>query len=719
MKVRNYVVQVAAVTGLGLLWAAAGQGVGLRLKNVEVLNVGDGARMVLDVDGVVTPKSFTLKNPDRIVVDLVGAANGVKQGTRTFETGPVSRVRVSQFKSAPQPVTRVVADLRTKVPFRIESQDEDVVVVVGTVPAPSTVGVNAVAPVNAAVAADGGTPAVDASSVGAASSNGAATPTDVPFSPVESDTQAPSASTPESAVSTASAGAVQADSKTAVGGAETVAPSPAAETTVPGSATETAVVTTELPQVASQSDVAAVEPPVAAALEQVTAPAADAEPMQVAAPVAKPGRARRRAHVAATEDTSPDAPPGGVELKPSGNERRINIDVQGADIHTVLRTLAEYSGKNIIAGQEVEGTVTARLYDTPWDDALHSILKAHGYGYVEESGIIRVGVLQKIRSEELEDAAADRKREDLLPIETQVVRLQFADADELKPSLQDMMSPRGKVQVDKRTNALIISDIPDYVAKVAAMANDLDSRTPQVEIVSKIVDVSADNSRDLGIQWDAINLQPRGSNVVGGASVKGALTDPIGKLRLGTVQSWGQLDAILDALEKNKKANVVSNPNITTVNNREARILVGAKIPLIVADQAGNAITQLTKIGIQMSCTPHVDSDHTITMDLHTEVSELSSQATVQGGVIIQTSEADTRVLVENGDTAIIGGLVRNVKSSNNSGVPVLQDIPLLGWLFRNSNMVDSKRELIIFVTPRLIEAGQKSHGPDVQGSKP
>ncbi len=703
MKVRNYVVQVAAVTGLGLLWAAVGQGEGLRLKNVEVLNVGDGARMVLDVDGVVTPKSFTLKNPDRIVVDLVGAANGVKQGVQTFESGPVSRVRVSQFKSAPQAVTRVVADLRTKVPFQVETQDEDVVVVVGTVPASATVGASVVTPPSEAVTSDGGTSAVDAPSSGSVGGSGAESPAYTPFSPVESETQSTTAFTPETTTAVSNPSPVTNDVQSSV--------SPAAAV-VPSHVTETAVVTTELPEVASQSGAVPVVQARLSAPEEVTAPVADAEPMQVAEPVAKPGRVRRRAHSTVLEDTSPDAPPGGVELKPSGNERRINVDVQGADIHTVLRTLAEYSGKNIIAGREVEGTVTARLYDTPWEDALHSILKAHGYGYVEESGIIRVGVLQKIRSEELEDAAADRKREDLLPIETQVVRLQFADADELKPSLQDMMSPRGKVQVDKRTNALIISDIPDYVAKVATMANDLDSRTPQVEIVSKIVDVSADNSRDLGIQWDAINLQPRGSNVVGSASVKGALTDPIGKLRLGTVQSWGQLDAILDALEKNKKANVVSNPNITTVNNREARILVGAKIPLIVADQAGNAITQLTKIGIQMSCTPHVDSDHTITMDLHTEVSELSSQATVQGGVIIQTSEADTRVLVENGDTAIIGGLVRNVKSSNNSGVPVLQDIPLLGWLFRNSNTVDSKRELIIFVTPRLIEPGQRSRGP-------
>lgn len=721
--VRKQIMQVAAVAGLGLLWAAAGQGQGLKLKNVEVLGVGDGARLVLDVDGAVTPKSFRLSNPERIVIDLAGAANGVKGGSQTFATGPVSRVRVSQFKSEPQPVTRVVADLRTKVAYQVETQDEDVVVVVGDV---------STAPVQgASVSGSAGTTPVDATPVDGttvAATSGEASAY-VPFTPVASDVA-------ESVVTPAAAGDVAPAvvNATVTEGAAAAVTAPvvtetAWSTVTPGSSDNTAAA---VAPVAADTEVAAtsVTPePVVGSTASSVAPtvlgqaspdevAAQPEPMQVApAPAPRQaGRSHRVAHVALDEDTSPDAPPGGVELKPTGNDRRINIDVQGADIHVVLRTLADYSGKNIIAAREVEGTVSARLYDTPWEDALNSILKSHGYSWVEERGIIRVGIAQKIRNEELEDAAAERKREDLLPIETQVVRLQFADSKELKPSLEDMMSPRGKLQVDARTNSLIVSDISDYVAKVVAMAHDLDSRTTQVEIVSKLVDVSADDSKDLGIQWDALNLQAKG--VLGSADVQAASAQTVSHLRLGTVQSWGQLSAVLDAMEKTKKANVVSNPNITTVNNREARILVGAKIPLIVADQAGNAITQLTKIGIQMSCTPHINSDRTITLDLHTEVSELSSQATVQGGVIIQTSEADTRVLVETGDTAIIGGLVRNVSSSVRTGVPVLQDVPLLGWFFRNTNLVSAKRELMIFVTPRLIEAGQKAQGVRPEDTK-
>jgi len=158
----------------------------------------------------------------------------------------------------------------------------------------------------------------------------------------------------------------------------------------------------------------------------------------------------------------------------------------------------------------------------------------------------------------------------------------------------------------------------------------------------------------------------------------------------------------IQALESTNKAHLISNPIITTTDNREASILVGQKIPLIVADEAGNAIVQLTTIGIVLRVTPHINSDDLLTLDVHNEVSDLSSQATVQGGVIINTSESDNRVLVRNGETAVIAGLIRTVESELVSGVPVLKDIPLLGALFRQEATVQNNRELVVFVTPRM-----------------
>jgi type II secretory pathway component GspD/PulD (secretin) len=218
-----------------------------------------------------------------------------------------------------------------------------------------------------------------------------------------------------------------------------------------------------------------------------------------------------------------------------------------------------------------------------------------------------------------------------------------------------------------------------------------------------MVDVDVEVIRELGVQWSALNLMSTSANAASDVVMGDPLTDPFAKFRVGTVQSWGELMFTLEAMEKDNRANIISNPRITTTDNKEATILVGKEIPLIVADEAGNAITELKKIGVTLRVTPHVNSDMTITMDLHPEISELSSQATVQGGVIISLQESNTRVIVRDGETAVIGGLIQEVETEIKNGVPVLQNIPLMGGLFRFSNNTTKKRELIIFVTPRIV----------------
>jgi type II secretory pathway component GspD/PulD (secretin) len=192
---------------------------------------------------------------------------------------------------------------------------------------------------------------------------------------------------------------------------------------------------------------------------------------------------------------------------------------------------------------------------------------------------------------------------------------------------------------------------------------------------------------------------------MGSVGPESPISEPTGELSVGIFGPYGELNATISALETENMANIISNPTITTLNNREAIIIVGKKIPLIVQDEAGNPITQLTTVGIQMRVTPQVNSQTgEITMDLHPEVSDLAAQATVQGGIIIVTSEADTRVMVKDGQTAVIGGLIRQNESYYDSGVPVLRDIPMLGKLFGSTSRSDEKRELVIFVTPRIVD---------------
>jgi type IV pilus assembly protein PilQ len=390
-------------------------------------------------------------------------------------------------------------------------------------------------------------------------------------------------------------------------------------------------------------------------------------------------------------------------MQPS-DSRRMSLDVQGADVQTVLRSLAEFSGKNIVASKEVKGEVTLRLRNVPWRHALDIVLKSQGLGMIETGQTILISNLDTLRKEEMEKRSAERAQEELLPLETRILPINYAQAKEMSKSVEKTMTKRGHIEVDERSNTLIVTDISDKLDQVDAMIRNLDTRTPQVEIVARLVDVDVSATRDLGIKWGVHNLDLFDAGVTEHVDVNANdVTGPAGVVTLGTIKPFASIDATLQALETANKANIISNPRITTVNNREASVVVGKQIPLIVQDFAGNAVTQLTTIGIKLNVTPHINTGNRITMDVHPEVSDLASQATVQGGIIINTTMADTRVMVNDGETAVIGGLIRSNESTLKRGIPVLMDIPLLGNLFRSSSSTKQKRELLIFVTPKIL----------------
>jgi len=395
-------------------------------------------------------------------------------------------------------------------------------------------------------------------------------------------------------------------------------------------------------------------------------------------------------------------PPSGGGAPIGSN--RITLDAQGADLKTVLRTISDYSGKNIVYGPDVKGEVYVHIKSVPWEEALDILLRAHGYGYREEYGMIRVSELSKLMKEELEIQTAERKKDELLPLRTRIIFVNNSNAEELKSALQNIVSQRGKIDVDKGSNSLIVNDTEPVIDKIAEMVKTLDVKTHQVDINAKLVEIDVEATRELGINWGLLNLQSASLGGAASVDVGERLVSSDGTIKFGMVRSWGEITGLIEMLEKSNKANIISNPRITTMDNREASIIVGKEIPLIVADEAGNPITELTKIGIILRVTPHVNADRTITLDLHPEVSELQSEATAQGGVIISMNEADTRVVVKNGETAVIGGLIKNVKTSYRRGVPVLKDIPFLGALFSSSSVSDKKQELVVFVTPTIVE---------------
>jgi type IV pilus assembly protein PilQ len=384
--------------------------------------------------------------------------------------------------------------------------------------------------------------------------------------------------------------------------------------------------------------------------------------------------------------------------------RRMSLDVQGAEVQTVLRSLAEFSGKNIVASKEVKGQVTLRLRNVPWRHALDILLRAQGLGKVEQGQTIVVSNVETLRKEEMERRTAERNQEELLPLQTRIVAISYANADEMAKAVERTLTKRGHIEVDKRTNALLVTDIDERLDQAESMIRSLDTRTPQVEIVARLVDVDVSATRDLGIKWGVHGMDVMDAGVSENFDMNAAdVNGPAGVVKIGTVKAFGSIEATLQMLETQNKANIISNPRITTVNNREASVVVGKQIPLIVQDFAGNAVTQMTTIGIKLNVTPHINVGNKITMDVHPEVSDLAAQSTVQGGIIINTTMADTRVMVNDGETAVIGGLIRSNESTTKRGVPILMDIPLIGALFRSSSTTTAKRELLIFVTPKIL----------------
>jgi type II secretory pathway component HofQ len=379
----------------------------------------------------------------------------------------------------------------------------------------------------------------------------------------------------------------------------------------------------------------------------------------------------------------------------------IDIDVQAASVQSTLRMFSEFSGVNIIAGPEVDGDVSAKIDGVPWLVALDTLLRTNGYGWEQEGDIIRVTTMEKLNNERLNEEVVERKREDFLPLTTGVVKVSYAKAQEMKAPLEILLTDRGRIETDERTNALIITDIHSRIERVREMAAILDFKTPQVEINAKLIDVDARHIRDLGIEWSVTGLNK--GETFGNVAHSTGLVNPTTSIIAGVRGVDADLDVTIDMLERDDKAEIISNPRITTADNKEAKILVGKKIPLVISDEAGNAVTELTTIGVKLTVVPHINQDDRITLDLAPEVSDLSSQATVQGGIVIVTSEAATRVIVADGETAVIGGLIRTNESTVDTGVPWLKDIPILGYLFKSSNVVQEERELLIFVTPRII----------------
>lgn len=458
-----------------------------------------------------------------------------------------------------------------------------------------------------------------------------------------------------------------------------------------------------------------VTPPVAVYNPPPTTPEPVTPPPVIEEPATPPLATAQPVTPSVVPPTLPPQPayiePARPSYRPAarGSGRSVSLNLENAELKTVLRAMAKYNRRNIIIAGDIKGTVSMTLHNVSWDRAFQEIVNAGGLDYVEQGGIIRVASRDKLATEM-------KNREQSRELQTNVYRIEYAAASELTGSLQKILSNRGSIQVDKRSNSLVITDVDYKHEEIAQMLRILDQPSMQVEIMARIVDIDISASRDLGISWQVSNMADAGLNIqspgpVNPNALPGVqvpdLLPAAGRptVSIGTMRSFAQLDATLNVLETKGKSNTISNPRITAVNNKEASIVGGKKIPLSIRDASGNTQTTLYTIGMKLTTTPHINSANNIILDVKTEISDLDPTATILGGVVILTNEAETQIVLNDGETAVIGGLVQTKGAKTVKGVPILMDIPILGALFRSTTTADSKREILIFLTPHVVRS--------------
>lgn len=405
--------------------------------------------------------------------------------------------------------------------------------------------------------------------------------------------------------------------------------------------------------------------------------------------------------------------------------RIISLNFQDIPVRTVLQIIADYNEFNLITSDTVTGNITLRLDGVPWDQALDIILKVKGLDKRMQGNILMVAPSNELAVQEAQNLQAQQQVEELAPLYSEYVQINYAKASELADLIKNedtsILSSRGSVSVDERTNTLLIRDTAKIIEDIKRMVNILDIAVRQVIIEARMVTVKDNINEELGIRWGVTDTDGQyatsgsleGVNSANSASVPGLsdrlnvnlpVVNPAGVLafQVARLTDGTILDLELSAMEKENKGEIIASPRITTANQKEAYIEQGVEIPYQEAASSGATATQFKKAVLSLTVTPHITPDNKIILDLVVTQDTVSDVQSGQAPAI-DTQRIGTQVLVNNGETIVLGGIYQQAIISTISKVPVLGDIPYVGWLFRNSNQFNEKKELLIFVTPRIV----------------
>ena len=473
--------------------------------------------------------------------------------------------------------------------------------------------------------------------------------------------------------------------------------------------------------------------PVVALKEAVSRPAVPAARKQAVTPPQPPP----------PPPVAPAPAPATTQVITASGEKQyrgnpITLDFSGADLRSVLRYFNEISGLNIIIDPAVPATpIDIVLRDVPWDQAFETLLRTHKLGYTAEGTILRIAPLSVLAEEEGDRKKLAEAKALAGDLRVQTFSLSYAKAGDVSPLLvKSALSQRGQIQVDSRTNTIIVTDLADRLQTVSALLGALDRPEPQVEVEARVVQTTREFAKSLGVQW---GLNGRATPAIGNTTglafpnngtlsgrtgaantpadsratandttatavnlpVAGA-TSAIG-LALGSINGAFNLDVALTALERTGRGRVLSTPRLTTQNNVAAEVTQGIQIPIQTV--ANNTVTVSFKdAALTLQVTPQITSANTVIMQITLENATPDFSRQVNGIPPIDTQRARTQVQVDDGATTIIGGIFVSREQISNERVPVLHRVPLLGWLFRRDTTEDESRELLIFITPRIIK---------------
>ncbi len=628
------------------------------------------ARVALQVPGyALQPRLQVLPTPWRVVVDLPGVNKGIKFGKAeagTFAHPLIQAARIAQFSTAPHAVTRVVLEVAPGTQVEAGTGAEGVVLTLSQGSGPVQARAGAIRPLPAA-------PIM--------------APVAVEHEVVTAEAVASTALIPEAEAKTIPALNL-----------EVGRPAPARAAS-------------ELPSV----------PAVGAAFRPLPSLVGTSIlPMSL-------GEARQQTPPVAAEPKGTMQGLGGARvLGETGTKytgSRLSIDIHSASVMTFLMILADHARLNLVADPEVETlTGSFKFTETPWDLILDMVLKHHSLGKEIDHGVIRVAKLEKLQKEEEDRKKLEEAKALAGEIQSITRPLSYAKATEVKAIIKEMLTKRGTVIVDDRTNTLIITDLTRNLSLMDDLIAQLDIAIQQVQIEAKVVEASQGYQKAFGVKWgttnapswNSINSRPgsgQNSTLLAFAPGKDSVTSipgAAGEFWISFLSNRVSINAILQGLESDGIIKIVSSPKLVTQNNKKGKILSGEKIPYPAVQASGGgggAITvQFAEANLELDVTPQITADGTVMMDLQIQKAEADFTRTVNGTPTIIRKSIETQVLVKDGGTAVLGGVYITNNQTGSTGVPFLSKLPLLGWLFRNKTQNDSNKELLVFITPRIIK---------------